>query len=269
LSPVVQPSAPPAYAGPAAVGFGPPPSMSPQSPPRPVPTPRVPTLPDAARTAAPGRRTRRVALAVTSVVAVGALAVTATTLWPWDGDGGNQATGKGKGKGQGTGTPTGSPTPVQGGGDQRKVPYAPSGYRLRFANKPFTFAPPAQDGQANHLDLDIPQSTYMERDALPGPAELVYNSDGWLGSLLVVVGERKTVCTEQQQTAVLSHPLPAAELRLGRQVKVGTILCAITSNDNVAEAEITEIVPGDGPDGLPTYKGYVTVWQRPDVNQPG
>ena len=143
------------------------------------------------------------------------------------------------------------------------MPHAPEGYQLVFANKPFTLAPPPESDRATHLDLDVPRSTYLERDALPGPAELVYNSDGWLGSLLVVVGERTTICTEEQQTAVLSHPLPAAELRLGRQVRVGTVLCSITSNDNIAEAEVTEIIPGEGADGLPTYKGYVTVWKSP------
>ncbi|GGX15453.1 hypothetical protein GCM10010297_41110 [Streptomyces malachitofuscus] len=151
----------------------------------------------------------------------------------------------------------------------RAVPHAPPGYRLVFANQPFTFAPPPGSDRATHLDLDVPRPTHMERGVLPGPAGLVYNSDGWLGSILVVVGERTTVCTEEQQTAVLSHPLPAAELRLGRQVKVGTILCAITSNDSVAEARITEIVPGEGLEGLPTFKGHVTVWKGPASSRQG
>ncbi|MFF3892860.1 hypothetical protein ACFYY3_06655 [Streptomyces sp. NPDC001812] len=103
------------------------------------------------------------------------------------------------------------------GDKDRPVPHAPPGYRLLFANKPFAFTPPPSDGQANHL----------ERAALPGPAELVYNSDGRLGSILVVVGERETVCTEEQQTAVLSHPLPAAGLsppRLAVPTRVRTVV---------------------------------------------
>lgn len=209
------------------------------------------------------------ALAAVTLFVTAALTFAATTLWrTWN----DRTAGTPK---SGTGGPADTRTPLpkqaQDDGDSgaRQVPYAPEGYRLLFADKPFTFAPPPQDDQANHLDLDIPRSTYMERGALAGPAELVYNSDGWLGSVLVVVGERKTVCTEEQQTARLSHPLPAAELRLGRQVQVGTILCAVTSNDNVAEARITEIIPGEGPDGLPTYKGYVTAWERPETERTG
>lgn len=232
---------------PVPAGFGPPPLM--------------PTVPLTPRTA----RRRRVLTAVLAALAVGAVAGAVASMWPEGADRAKDTTGTG----------TGSPSTAQprspknddnddnDDGTDRPVPHAPQGYRLIFANKPFTFTPPPDTDQANHLDLDIPRSTYLERDALPGPAELVYNSDGWLGSILVVVGERETVCTEEQQTAVLSHPLPAAELRLGRQVKVGTVLCSITSNDNVAEAEITQIIPGEGPDGLPTYKGYVTAWDRP------
>lgn len=245
---------PPPPPVPAPAGFGPPPLM--------------PTVPGRTEPAPPVRR-GRVPAAVLTAVALVAGAVAVTSVWP---DGADRADGA-----SGSGSPAPSsarphtpkePAQEDDGGERRPVPHAPSGYRLLFANKPFTFAPPPGNDQANHLDLDAPRSTYMERGALPGPAELVYNSDGWLGSILVVVGERETVCTEEQQTAVLSHPLPAAELRLGRQVRVGTILCSITSNDAVAEAEITEIVPGEGADGLPTYKGYVTAWERPAENRP-
>ncbi|MFD8350921.1 serine/threonine-protein kinase [Streptomyces coelicoflavus] len=265
--PVAAPPPTPAVAPPTmpstapVAGFGPAPSM--------------PTVLVRPRPTSPGRRGRGRALAAGAVaLAVVALGATATVVWQGMDDG-DRASGKPSpggptdaGTGGGTGTGTASPKPSGSGGanGKRPVPYAPQGYRLLFANKPFTFAPPARDDQANHLDLDIPRATYMERAALPGPAELVYNSDGWLGSILVVVGERKTVCTEEQQTAVLSHPLPAAELRLGRQVKVGTILCAITSNDSVAEAEITDIIPGEGRTGLPTFKGYVSAWKRPPVS---
>ncbi|WP_432058255.1 serine/threonine-protein kinase [Streptomyces sp. bgisy022] len=257
-----------------AGGFGPPPSMG--------------TTLRADPAAGSGRRAKVLTVAV-AALAVAAVTVAGTLAWraddgharddragtgteadpdrtagtgPTDAPGqtgdGKDADGEGGGDGQGG-----------DGGGERPVPSAPAGYTLLFAHKPFTFAPPPDDDRANHLDFDVPRSTTMERGALPGPAELVYNSDGWLGSMLVVVGKRTTVCTEEQQTAVLSHPLPAAELRLGRQVKVGTVLCSITSNDNVAEAEITEIVPGDGPDGLPTYKGYVTAWKRPDPGPGG
>lgn len=229
---------------PVPAGFGPPPLM--------------PTVPVPAR---PVRR-RQVLTAVLAALVVGATAGAVASMWPEGSDRAKGTTGTGSGSGSPSTAQPGSPENDDDDQD-RPVPSAPPGYRLLFANKPFTFSPPPGDGQANHLDLDIPRSTYLERAALPGLAELVYNSDGWLGSILVVVGERETVCTEEQQTAVLSHPLPAAELRLGRQVKVGTILCSITSNDNVAEAEITEIVPGEGPEGLPTYKGYVTTWKRP------
>ncbi|MEU0914034.1 serine/threonine-protein kinase [Streptomyces althioticus] len=220
-------------------GFGPPPAMAP---------------PPAVR---PGRsrRPRHALVAALAVVAVTA-AVTVPALWGSKG---------GEAGGARTSPPTGSPEPARDGtGDGGTgAPYAPPGYRPLFVDKPFTFAPPPRKDQANHLDLDLPQAAYLERDALPGPAELLYTSDGWLGSVLLVVGNRETVCTEEQQTAVLPHPLPAAELRLGRVVKTGTTLCAVTSDDHVAEARITEIVPGRGSDGLPTYKGYVTVWERP------
>ncbi|MGW4102097.1 serine/threonine-protein kinase [Streptomyces sp. NPDC004976] len=235
------PAAPPSPPPSAPAGFGPPPQM--------------PTVPVAAR---PGRR-RRVLTAVLAALVTGATAGAVASMWPEGSDRAKDAPGSGPG----SPSATRSQAPRTDGHKDRPVPSAPPGYRLLFANKPFTFTPPPGDGRANHLDLDVPRSTYMERGALPGPAEIVYNSDGWLGSILVVVGERRTVCTEEQQTAVLSHPLPAAELRLGRQVRVGTVLCSITSNDNVAEAEITQIVPGEGPDGLPTYKGYVTAWERP------
>ncbi|MFF5343942.1 serine/threonine-protein kinase [Streptomyces althioticus] len=217
-------------------GFGPPPAMAPPSAVRP----------------GRSRRRRHALVAALGVAAVTAAAVTVPALWgSKDGEAG----------GARTSPPTGSPEPARDGGTG--APYAPPGYRPLFVDKPFAFAPPPRKDQANHLDLDLPQATYLERDALPGPAELLYTSDGWLGSVLLVVGKRKTVCTEEQQTAVLPHPLPAAELRLGRVVKTGTTLCAVTSEDHVAEARITEIVPGRGSDGLPTYKGYVTVWERP------
>ncbi|WP_435615616.1 serine/threonine-protein kinase [Streptomyces coelicoflavus] len=231
------------------------------------PAPSMPTVLVRPRPTSPGRRGRGRALTAGAVaLAIVALGATATVVWQGMDDG-DRASGKpSPGGPTDAGTPSPKPSGSGGANGKRPVPYAPQGYRLLFANKPFTFAPPTRDDQANHLDLDIPRATYMERAALPGPAELVYNSDGWLGSILVVVGERKTVCTEEQQTAVLSHPLPAAELRLGRQVKVGTILCAITSNDSVAEAEITDIIPGEGGTGLPTFKGYVSAWKRPPVS---
>ncbi|CAL9459992.1 serine/threonine-protein kinase [Streptomyces sp. enrichment culture] len=254
--------------GPApAGGFGPPPSMG-------------TTL--RADPSAGSRRRAKVLTVAVAALAVAAVTVAGTLAWQAD-DGRSRDDRAGTGaeadadRTGGTG-PAASPGQTGDGkdgargeesGGDRPVPSAPAGYTLLFAHKPFTFAPPPSDDRANHLDFDVPRSTTMERGALPGPAELVYNSDGWLGSMLVVVGERTTVCTEEQQTAVLSHPLPAAELRLGRQVKVGTVLCSITSNDNVAEAEITEIVPGVGPDGLPTYKGYVTAWKRPGAGPGG
>ncbi|MFD7060488.1 serine/threonine-protein kinase [Streptomyces sp. NPDC059906] len=260
--PVAEP--PPMPSAAPSAGFGPPPSM--------------PTVLVRPRPAPPGRRRRRALTAGAAALAAVAVTVTATVVWQGMNDGARASgkpgrggtTGAGTDSGTGSGTDSGTPSPKPSGSGgasgKRPVPYAPRGYRLLFANKPFTFAPPARDDQANHLDLDIPRATYMERAALPGPAELVYNSDGWLGSILVVVGERRTVCTEEQQTAVLSHPLPAAELRLGRQVKVGTVLCSITSNDSVAEAEITDILPGEGGTGLPTFKGYVSAWKRPPVS---
>ncbi|AZM59503.1 MULTISPECIES: serine/threonine-protein kinase [unclassified Streptomyces] len=235
---------------PAPAGFGPPPLMPPAS-----------TVPQHTEPASRVRRMRVLAAAV-AVLAVAGTAVAVAWVGRDEGD-------RTVGTGQDTsGGPSAAPSqasqqPAQDDDGGRPVPHAPEGYRLVFANKPFTFAPPPEPDRATHLDLDVPRSTYLERAALPGPAELVYNSDGWLGSMLVVVGERTTICTEEQQTAVLSHPLPAAELRLGRQVKVGTVLCSITSNDNIAEAEVTEIIPGEGADGLPTYKGYVTVWKSP------
>ncbi|MEU3255401.1 serine/threonine-protein kinase [Streptomyces sp. NPDC006997] len=223
-------------------GFGPPPPMAP--PPAAAPRPDRP------------RRRRQALVAALAVAAVTTAAVTVPALWrSKDGEAGSARTSQ----------PTGSPGPAreEKGDGATGAPYAPPGYRPLFVDKPFTFAPPLREDQANHLDLDIPQAAYLERDALPGPAELLYTSDGWLGSVLLVVGKRKTVCTEEQQTAVLPHPLPAAELRLGRLVRTGTTLCAVTSDDHVAEARITEIVPGRGTDGLPTYRGYVTVWERP------
>lgn len=243
---------PPPAPPPAPAGFGPPPPM-----PTPMPMPTVPGRGE------PVRRRGRALTAALTVLAVVAATAAAAVWWPEGTKGREGATDSGSGT-PSTARPHDSQQPSAGGEQgARPVPKAPPGYRLLFADKPFTFTPPPGDDQANHLDLDVPRSTYLDRGALPGPAELVYTSDGWLGSILVVVGERKTVCTEEQQTAVLPHPLPAAELRLGRQVRTGTVLCAVTSNDNVAEAEITEIVPGEGADGLPTYKGYVTAWKPP------
>ncbi|MFC9545379.1 serine/threonine-protein kinase [Streptomyces sp. NPDC014603] len=285
---VRRPPAPPAPPQPPAAAQVPAPMPTPAPAPSPAagfgPPPRMGTTVGADRPARSLRRGRVLTVAATAL-AVAGLTVAGTLAWQAgngrpDDDRAGSGTDAGTGRNKGTGPASPSTGPAHdedgdqggtgdGGDGGRPVPSAPAGYTLLFANKPFTFAPPPGDDRANHLDLDVPRSTTMERGALAGPAELVYNSDGWLGSMLVVVGERTTVCTEEQETAVLSHPLPAAELRLGRQVKVGTVLCSITSNDHVAEAEITEIVPGEGADGLPTYKGFVTAWKRPATGTAG
>ncbi|WP_033321940.1 hypothetical protein [Streptomyces yerevanensis] len=62
---------------------------------------------------------------------------------------------------------------------------------------------------------------------------------------------------------MIPHPLPAPELRNGRVLKPGLLLCSITSANNTAEVLITDVIPGE----LPTYKGHVTLWKRPDTPQ--
>jgi hypothetical protein len=121
----------------------------------------------------------------------------------------------------GSGRPSASRSPSSPSPSASATVQAPDGYKLVFAERPFTFAPPPMPEQWNIIDFDIPQATLFERGSLQGPGELTYGDDGITGSVFSVVGPRTTVCDQAEETAMVPHPLPAAELRNGRILKAG------------------------------------------------
>ncbi|MDJ0464268.1 serine/threonine-protein kinase [Streptomyces sp. H27-C3] len=219
--------------------FGPPPSVD-------APSPGT-----ASSAVQPVRRLRALTAVASGALAVLALAALAT--WAIQ-----RPDSQGRPDGSGH-SPT-MPLPTKQSPSASASPEAPGGYKLIFAERPFTLAPPPKPEQWNIIDFDLPQTTLFERGSLQGPGELIYGTDGISGSIFSVVGKRTTVCDRAEETAMIPHPLPAAELRNGRILKTGLLLCSITSNDNIAEVLITEVVPGPQ---LPTYKGHITLWKRP------
>lgn len=228
---------------PTVTDSGPRPPHSPTFAAAPTVAPSTPTAP------APARRGRTGLVAAGTAVAV-ALAVTLT--WTVARAGSTSDDGRGKGHDEESVQPTHptEPAPTTSTPDD-------DGYVVVFRDRPLSLRSP---GTANivRVDLDVPQ---VVQDT-PGRDIMLSEVSGGRWEFYTPMGKSTGKTPQQCLQGALGDVLPteigAQDLRT--TVPVGTLLCTVTSENQLAMLEVTDITAGHG--NLPDYTTRLTLWQR-------
>ncbi|WP_329198058.1 serine/threonine-protein kinase [Streptomyces sp. NBC_01435] len=139
-----------------------------------------------------------------------------------------------------------------------------SGYRVIFKNRPFALRAPAEASVIG-VDLDEPR--------ISGPGEFTDSDDelelsevlggGWTFRTPMgkSTGATPEACLQGSQSDVLPSEVGEKELQRGQTLPVGTRLCTVTSDGNLAMLRITKVEQRATND-LPDYFTELTLWQR-------
>ncbi|MGW9119645.1 serine/threonine-protein kinase [Streptomyces sp. NPDC055663] len=248
-------TAPPAHATSASTG-----PFPAHQPPPPGPAATSPAAP----------RRRRPALLI-AAVAVAFAAGIGGTLWAVgdrtdDGNDGNKQNADGKEPGprqsRQTGTGGGSATPDPAGspsGTQSKNPAAPS-YTLVFQDKPLTLRTPS-GLDWTYVDLDAPK---VDPTAEIDSEDLEFSAGYDTLRLDRALGKASGASPEECRTAAEQNPLPSSvpseTLVKDKTIAAGDLMCSVTSEGNLAQWKIAEVVVNDDKE-TPTYEGSLTLWK--------
>ncbi|MDI3406185.1 serine/threonine-protein kinase [Streptomyces cavernicola] len=232
------------------------------------PRPRAaPTPPPAAAAPPASGRTRPALLAAAAVAAVAlAVVVTWTLARPDAGADDDPQAGPTGGSAKPTATddPTGAPSDAP---SDPASPRQPT-YTAVFKDKPLTLRAPAWNS-GTHVDLDAPKVFPDGEIGEDEGMELTYQdwSDHDLRFLTPVgrsAGRTPEACRTGVDTDTLPAAVPGAQLEKGTTLTEGTVLCTVTSDNNLAMLRITEVVPSTD-EGLssdmPDYVTSLTLWQ--------
>lgn len=245
---------------------GPPPGGGYATPP-PVPT----AAPFPAPAAAP-KRYRGALVAAGLVLAVLAGAGAARLL---DGDGTSGATGKDSAGQRGAVTPASSgsaPAAAPAPSGAKTAPSASASpkaaYTPVFQDRPLTLRAPSYN-TGTHVDLDAPKILPKGEIGKTQDMELTYQD--WSGadlSFLTATGKSTGTTPEECREAVATNTLASRvgrdELKAGKTLPKGTVLCTVTSDGNLAMLRITEVVldTSKGSIGpMPDYVTTLTLWK--------
>ncbi|MFD5187492.1 serine/threonine-protein kinase [Streptomyces sp. NPDC058357] len=139
-----------------------------------------------------------------------------------------------------------------------------SDYRVIFKNRPFALRAPAEPNVIG-VDLDEPR--------ISGPGEFTDSDDelelsevlggGWTFRTPMgkSTGATPEECLQGSQSDVLPSEIKEKELQRGQTLPVGTRLCTVTSEGNLAMLRITK-VERRATNDLPDYFSELTLWQR-------
>ncbi|MHC6625272.1 serine/threonine-protein kinase [Streptomyces globosus] len=224
-------------------------------PPGPAPTP-WPTAPVPPSTQ-PRKRSRPAMLVGAGAVAA-ALAVVMTWVLTRPDAGTDTDTSGPDRKGTGTSAPVGSPSPAP----------PQTTYTLLFADRPFTLRAPAFNS-GTHVDLDAPKLFPDGKIGKDDGMELTYQD--WGGADLRFLTSTGTgtagtpeACRAAVDTDTLPASIPKKDLNLGRTLTKGTVLCTVTSENNLAMLRITDVLPptkGAPSSDMPGYATALSLWK--------
>ncbi|MFK0202816.1 serine/threonine-protein kinase [Streptomyces lavendulae] len=221
------------------------------APPRPA-TPPTPPPPH------PARQTRPALLAGTTALAV---ALTALITWtlasPDDGADDTRADHRPP---TGTSTPATSPPPPP---SSHQAAYTPV-----FENKPFTLRAPSFN-TGTHVDLDAPKSFPNGKIGQAAGMELTYQDWGDADlRFLTPTGRSSGTTPEECRAGVDTDTLPASiaekTLKQGGPLTKDTILCTVTTDNNLAMLRIIDVQPhttGGASSDMPDYVTALTLWK--------
>lgn len=159
---------------------------------------------------------------------------------------------------------TPGPDPKASDSTSSGPPAQQSSYKVIFKDRPFALRAPAEPSVIG-VDLDEPR--------ISGPGEFTDSDDelelsevsGGKWQFRTPMGKSTGATPEQclqgSQSDVLPSEIREKELQRGQTLPVGTRLCTVTSDGNLAMLKITKVEKRATSD-LPDYFTELTLWQQ-------
>ncbi|MGW6841160.1 serine/threonine-protein kinase [Streptomyces sp. NPDC054958] len=163
-----------------------------------------------------------------------------------------------------------APAPVSSG--PKTAPSASSSpksaYTPVFQDKPLTLRAPSSS-TGTHVDLDAPQIFPKGAIGKTQGMELTYQDWGdadlrFLTAMGKSAGTTPEECRDAVATNTLASRVGKDELKAGKTLTKGTVLCTVTGDNNLAMLRITEVVldTSKGSIGpMPDYVTALTLWK--------
>ncbi|MFF3210715.1 serine/threonine-protein kinase [Streptomyces sp. NPDC002886] len=247
----------------ADTAFAPPRPAGPPRPGHPTPAPKAPPAP-----APKGFRGGLVAASLVAAVLAGA-----GTVWLLDGDDSKDDAKTPAARQETPAAPaSGSPDPAKASSSPKASASASSSpksaYTPVFQDKPLTLRAPSSS-TGTHVDLDAPQIFPNGGIGKTQGMELTYQDWGdadlrFLTAMGKSTGTTPEECRDAVATNTLTSRVGKDELKAGKTLTKGTVLCTVTGDDNLAMLRITEVVldTSKGSIGpMPDYVTALTLWK--------
>ncbi|MCX4777943.1 serine/threonine-protein kinase [Streptomyces sp. NBC_01264] len=247
----------------ADTAFAPPRPAGPPRPGHPTPAPTAPPAP-----APKGFRGGLVAASLVLAVAAGA-----GTVWLLDGDDSKDDAKTPAARQETPAAPaSGSPDPANASSSPKASASASSSpksaYTPVFQDKPLTLRAPSSS-TGTHVDLDAPQIFPKGGIGKTQGMELTYQDWGdadlrFLTAMGKSTGTTPEECRDAVATNTLASRVGKDELKAGKTLTKGTVLCTVTGDNNLAMLRITEVVldTSKGSIGpMPDYVTALTLWK--------
>ncbi|MCX5298800.1 serine/threonine protein kinase [Streptomyces sp. NBC_00193] len=249
----------------ADTAFAPPRPAGPPRPGHPTPAPTAPPAP-----APKGFRGGLVAASLVLAVAAGA-----GTVWLLDGDDSKDDAKTPAARQETPAAPaSGSPDPAKASSSPKASASASassspkSAYTPVFQDKPLTLRAPSSS-TGTHVDLDAPQIFPKGGIGKTQGMELTYQDWGdadlrFLTAMGKSTGTTPEECRDAVATNTLASRVGKDELKAGKTLTKGTVLCTVTGDNNLAMLRITEVVldTSKGSIGpMPDYVTALTLWK--------
>ncbi|MFD6890178.1 protein kinase [Streptomyces sp. NPDC059957] len=251
----------------ADTAFAPPRPAGPPRPNRPTPAPGP--SPNRAPAPAPAPKGFRGGLIAASLVL--AVLAGAGAVWLLDEDGSKDGA-KTPAAGQEAPAAPETSDPVKAPSAPKTSPSASAppkaAYTPVFQDKPFTLRGPS-GSTGTHVDLDAPQIFPKGAIGKTQGMELTYQDWGdadlrFLTAAGKSPGTTPEECREAVATNTLTSSVGRVELKEGKTITKGTVLCTVTSENNLAMIRITDVIqdPSKGTYGpMPDYVTTLTLWK--------
>ncbi|MGW6686740.1 serine/threonine-protein kinase [Streptomyces sp. NPDC054961] len=241
----------------------------PAGPPSAAGHPTPPPAPAAGGASAPAPRRFRGALVAAGLVLAVLAGAGAVRLL--DGDSAGHDDTKQAGPATSSSSPSSSdPAPAPSG--PKTAPSASaspkSAYTPVFQDKPLTLRAPSTN-TGTYVDLDAPKVVPNGEIGKAQGMELTYQdwSDAGLAFLTATgksPGGTPEECRDAVATDTLTSKVPGTQLKQGKVLTKGTVLCTVTSDGNLAMLRITDVIidTSKGSIGpMPDYVTTLTLWK--------
>ncbi|MFF7636517.1 serine/threonine-protein kinase [Kitasatospora sp. NPDC008050] len=162
--------------------------------------------------------------------------------------------------------PTAGPTTVSSSGSASgSASPTPAAFQVVFQDVPLAVAPPDTISMGVQVDLDAPKvdPTHQMSDS---DAEFNYDDDFLTFNTPTGKAANATpqACLAAANTTPLPQQLPGKALGPdGNAIKVGDLLCTVTSKGNLAMWHITGATPSNNYYRTPDFTGTLTLWKVP------